>query len=476
MAGERLMELLDELTSIVGASAVLTGQDCDAYAADWTGSYNARPMAVVKPATTAQVSAVLALANRTRTPVVTRSGNTGLVGGGFAPDRLVVSMERMNQIIEIRPESRVAIVQAGVVLSKIHDAVDGYDLVFPLFFGARGSAMIGGNLATNAGGSNVLRYGNTRAQCLGIEVVLADGRIMNLMSTLNKDNSGYDLKNLFIGSEGTLGIITAAVLKLHPKPGAYATAMVAASSIESALTLLNRLQRETGGAVEAFEFMPRNYLTQLKKVLPHLKPPLGYDQDVTILVEVGALSARESTVTDDGTVPITDLLESVLMEMIKDGLASDAVIARSGQQRLDMWKIRESAAEIGVGRSHIIESDVALPLDKVAEFLETATERLTALDPKADTMTVCHLGDGNVHFTIWPQVTDPQLHDQIREMVEDVTEKLDGSFSAEHGIGLSKLNSMARRKDSVALAVMKDIKSTLDPNNIMNPGKVLPGD
>ena len=223
----------------------------------------------------------------------------------------MLSLDRLNNIREIRPESRVAVVDAGVIQSKLHDAAGEHGLIFPLIFGARGSAMIGGNLSTNAGGSNVLRYGNTRAQCLGIEVVLPDGRIMDLMSELHKDNTGYDLKDLFIGAEGTLGIITAAVLKLAPKPRAYATAMVAATSLSGALTMLNQLQEETSGQVEAFEFMPRTYMQRLKQKRPDLVAPLGYDQDFTILLEIGATAPRDVEVRDDGTIPAVDLLETI---------------------------------------------------------------------------------------------------------------------------------------------------------------------
>lgn len=468
------MTLIDQLTEIVGSAYILTGKDTQPYGDDWMGKYKGRPRAVVRPKNTKQVSAILKLANDTKTPVVPIAGNTGLVGGTFAPDAVMLSLNRMNAIREIRPDAHIAIAEAGVILSKLHDAADAHDLIFPLYFGARGSAMIGGNLSTNAGGSNVLRYGSTRALCLGLEVVLPDGRIMNLMNELHKDNAGYDLKDLFIGAEGTLGIITAAVLKLLPKPRAYATAMVAATSLPNALILLNQLQEATGGMVQAFEYMPRTYLSRMKVALPDLKPPLGYDQDTTILVELGATAPRDAMQRDDGTIPVVDLLETTLADLIENGLATDAVVARSEAQRKNMWKMRESAAEITLGRTPVVDSDVAVPLDKVADFLEQALEGLKSLDPGADTITVCHLGDGNLHFTVWPTTDDTVLHDNIREMIEDVTQHLAGSFSAEHGIGLSKLNSMKRRKDPVALSLMHAIKSTIDPNNIMNPGKVLP--
>ena len=469
-----MTDLVEKLRSICGPTHVLTGKDTVRYGTDWMGKYAAQPLAVVRPANTAEVAAVMRLADETRTPVVPIAGNTGLVGGTYADGVLMLSVERLNKVREIRADARIAIVETGVVLSKLHDAADEHGLAFPLFFGARGSAMIGGNLSTNAGGSNVLRYGNTRALCLGLEVVLPDGEVMNLMSELHKDNSGYDLKDLFIGAEGTLGIITAAVMKLVPKPRAFATAMVAARSLPDALVLLNRLQAATGGMVEGFEFMPRSYMAGLKRARPDLTPPLGYDHDVTILVELGATAPRDVEPGEDGALPVTRLLEETLAKLIEDGLAHDAAIAQSDTQRQAMWTIRESAAEIMQGKKPMLDTDVCVPLDRVADFMDRALHRLRVLDPEADTITVCHLGDGNLHFSIWPSSQDPDSHDAIREMVEDVTLELGGSFSAEHGIGLSKLPSMERRKDKVALAVMRRIKQALDPNGIMNPGKVIP--
>ena len=466
--------MLSKLREIVGDKHVITGPEAERYGADATGKYDAAPLAVVRPADSAEVSKILTLANATKTPVVPISGNTGIVGGSYAPNGIMVSLERLNTIREIRPDSRIAIVEAGVILSKLHEAADAHDMVFPLTFGARGSAMIGGNLATNAGGSNVVRYGSTRALCLGIEVVLPDGRIMDLMSELHKDNSGYALKDLYIGSEGTLGLITAAVVKLFPKPKAYATAMLAAKSVPDTLTILNRLQEASGGIIEAFEYMPKTYMKRLAKIRPDLAPPLGTDHETTIFLELGATAPRDSTPRQDGSLPLVDLLENTLAELIEQGLILDATLARSESQRAHMWAMREAAAEIVFSRKPLVDTDLSVPLDKVNDFLDMAHERLADLDQDAETLTVSHLGDGNLHFNVWPTSDDPQLMDQIREMVEDVTVELRGSFSAEHGIGLSKISSMQRRKDPIALDVMHSLKAALDPNNIMNPGKVLP--
>ncbi len=387
---------------------------------------------------------------------------------------LILSLERLNRIREIRPEARLAVVEAGVILTSLHDAADALGLNFPLWFGARGSAMIGGVLSTNAGGSNVLRFGSTRALCLGLEVVLADGRVLNLMSQLHKDNSGYDLKDLFIGAEGTLGIITAAVMKLVPSTRAHATATLAVRSLPDALTLLNRLQEATGGLVEAFEYMPRTYMDRMAELRPDLGQPFASIHDTTILVELGATAARDAEPAADGSQPLVTLLETTLAQMMEDGMVLDAVIAQTEAQRRLMWTRRESAAELMQGIHPSLDTDVAVPLNAVDSFMTQALARVAALDPGARSLTVAHLGDGNLHFTVYPTRDDEGLSDAIMAAVEDVVEELGGSFSAEHGVGLSKRASMARRKDPVALDVMRAIKTALDPAGLLNPGKILP--
>jgi FAD/FMN-containing dehydrogenase len=468
------MGLIAELTERFGAGQVLTGAYTARFAGDWTGKYTAAPLAVVRPGSTAEVAETLRLAARHGVPVVPVGGGTGLVGGSMTTGGLMISLERMNRIRELRPEARLAVVEAGVVLSRLHDAADAAGLNFPLWFGARGSAMIGGVLSTNAGGSNVLRYGSTRALCLGLEVVLADGRVLNLMSELHKDNSGYDLKSLFIGAEGTLGIITAAVMKLVPKARAHATATLAARSLPDALILLNRLQESTGGLVDAFEFMPRSYMDRLSVVRPDLGQPFGAVHDVTILVELGSTSARDCVPGPDGSLPLVTLLEDTLAAMMEDGVVLDAVFATTEAQRRTMWARREAAAELTQGWLPSIDTDVAVPLTAVDAFMRQALARLRDIDPDAQTLTVAHLGDGNLHFTIFPTDDDPALGDAILTAVEDVVQDLGGSFSAEHGVGLSKRASMARRKDPVALDVMRSLKVLLDPGNLLNPGKILP--
>ncbi len=468
------MSLFDALTAAFGAAHVLPGSAAGPKARDMTGKLGWTPLAVVRPADTAGVAECVRLCAAAGVPVVPVSGNTGLSGGTWAEGAVMLSLERLNRIRELRPAARVAVVEAGVILSRLHEAAEAQGLYFPLWFGARGSAMVGGALSTNAGGSNVLRYGNTRSLCLGLEVVLADGRVMNLMGALHKDNAGLDLKNLFIGAEGTLGIITAAVLKLVPKPAAHATAMVAVPGLPAALDLLNRLQSATGGAVEAFEYMPRSYMDRYAVCHPDAREPFAERHAVTLLVEVGATAPRDAAPGPDGSPPVVGLLEETLAAMMDEGLVADALVARSEAQRMEMWARREAAAAITLSRHPLVDNDVAVPLDRVDDFVQRMAERLPHLDPGAEDITVAHLGDGNLHYTVWPSSADPALHDRIREGVEDVVAELGGSFSAEHGVGLSKLPTMARRKDPVELDVMRAIKAALDPHGLFNPGKVIP--
>lgn len=468
------MELLDRLRTILDAKFILTDAAAAPWSRDWMDVYHWTPLAVVRPATTLEVSEIAKACYDADVTMVPVGGHTGLTGATHAQDAVMISLDRMNAIREVKPSAQIAIVEAGAVLQNIHDAADNHDLVFPLFFGARGSAMIGGNLSTNAGGSNVLKYGNTRELCLGLEVVLPDGQIMNLMSELRKDNTGLNLKHLFIGAEGTLGIITAAVLKLHPKPLAYATAMVGLRELRDALPLLNRLQNETGGGVEAFEFMPRRYIERHMAAIEGARDPFDAPHEVTILVEVGTTRVSDLQPDENGTPKVQAILESALMDMISADTAQDAVIAQNEAQRREMWARREAAAEITIGRKGSVDTDVSVPLDDVPTFLEEVSKRVTAIDEQVEEFYIAHLGDGNLHYTLYPSDASGALKEPLTEAIEDVVLSLNGSFSAEHGIGLSKRNSMARRKDPVALDAMRAVKLALDPKNLMNPGKVYP--
>lgn len=468
------MELLDQIRADLGAKYVVTGTDAEAWTRDWMNVYHWQPLAVVRPASTEQVQAIARACSAAGVAMVPVGGNTGLTGATKAQDAVMISLDRMNAIREIKPNAQVAIVESGAILDSIHQAVDVHNLVFPLFFGARGSAMIGGNLSTNAGGSNVLRYGNTRDLCLGLEVVLADGRVMNLMSELRKDNTGLNLKHMFIGAEGTLGIITAAVVRLYHKPLAYVTAMVGLRALEDSLPLLNRLQNETGGGVEAFEYMPRHYIERHMDKIESALEPFDDVHEVNILVEVATTRASDLEQDWSGTPKLQAILETALMDMIEAGSAQDVVIAQNEAQRRVMWERRESAAEITVGVPGSIDTDVAVPLDDVPAFLQQVSARVQEIDPDGQEFYISHLGDGNLHYTFYPSDTSGVFKEPITEAIEDVVLALNGSFSAEHGIGLSKRNSMARRKDPVALEMMRAIKSAFDPANLMNPGKVYP--
>lgn len=458
--------LLAGLRDLLGPAHVLTGDEAVAagFGRDWTGHYAWRPLALVRPASRDEVAGVLRACAAAKVAVVPVGGHTGLNGGTVAEGAVMLSLARMNRIREINPAARTLVAEAGVILETLHRAAEEHDLVFPLTFGAKGSAMVGGFLSTNAGGSNVIRYGSARALCLGLEVVLADGRVMDLMTGLRKDNTGFDLRDLMIGAEGTLGVITAAVLRLAPRPRAYATALLGLADLGAALDLLNSVQGATGGAIEAFEFMPARYMARLERAKPELACPFPA-QPVNILIETA------TTIPDEDPAA---RLEAALTEAMERGVIAEAVIASSEAQRRKLWAMREAAAEITFTTANIVDCDVALPLDRLADFLAAMTGRLAARDPDAEELSIAHLGDGNIHYTAYPSRDAEDLRAAIRADVAELAVSLGGSFSAEHGVGVSKRKTMAALKDPVALATMQAIKSALDPEGLFNPGKVLP--
>ncbi|MBV7377526.1 FAD-binding oxidoreductase [Maritimibacter dapengensis] len=456
------MAFEDDAAALIGAAHVLTGADMAAYATDSTGTYVSDPLCVLRPGTTDEVSALLRLANDSATPVVPVSGNTGVSGGTFAAGAAMLSLERLNRIRDIRDAARIAVVEAGVIVETLQNAAAERGLLFPVSFGAQGSARIGGILSTNAGGSNVLRYGNTRAQVLGVEVVLADGRVMDLMTDLHKDNSGYDLRDLVIGAEGTLGIITAAVVKLVPAPARHATAILALRDLPAALTLLGRLQAASAGAVEAFEYMPRSYVTRHLEIAEGARAPFDASYDVNVLVELG------------GPAELAETFETELESAFESGEILDAVIAQSEAQRREMWTRREAAAEVAFSKAPVVATDIALPLDRVDSFFPAVRTALAEIDADFEDTSVAHLGDGNIHYVVYPTRDEPGLKDRLMQTVEKIATDMGGTFSAEHGVGLSKRPAMTRHKDPVALEVMRAIKVALDPKGILNPGKVIP--
>ena len=476
--------MLDALQTLDGLdeAALLRAPEDDIarYITDWTGMFESQAEAVLRPSSTAEVSAIMRWAHEHKVPVVPMGGNTGLCGGATTSGMdkaIILSLERMKQIRHFDAAAMTMEVEAGCILEELHKQAEEADLFFPLYFGARGNCMIGGNLSTNAGGSNVLRYGNTRDLCLGLEVVLPDGRILNLLSGLRKNNTGYDLKNLFIGAEGTLGIITAASLKMVPMPKARATAFLALNSISDALAVLNRMQRATGGAVEAFELMPDILMRQYAEKLPHLKQPFENPPRFSVLMEIATPEEARAAIGSDGKSVITAELEDLLGAALEEGQIFDAVVAQNEQQRYDMWHLRESAALVMIIPQGVT-LDVALPLSGIEAFLEDCVTKLEPVVPGVRLSPLSHLGDGNLHLNVLAAddeaFPDETLRAQIIHIVDDLVVAHKGSFSAEHGIGLAKKKEMSRLKDPVALAVMRAIKSVLDPHHIMNPGKVVP--
>lgn len=474
-------DVISAMKAIVGASNVLTAaNDVAGYLTDWTGQFRSTALAVVRPETTNQVSALVRLCNAHQIAVVPQGGQTGLCGGGVPVDghmSIVVSLTRMNAVRSLDTNGRIVIAEAGVVLETLHQTAIGHGLVFPLTFGAKGSCTIGGNLSTNAGGSNVVRYGNTRELCLGIEAVMPDGSIINALTGLRKDNTGYDLKDLLIGAEGTLGIITAAALKLHPAPIARSTAFLSVDKLESALVVLNRLQDYTGGGVEAFEYMPKAAVDVICKVFPTIRRPIDGHVATGILVEVASSRPQDAEQLPDGSIRLEAEITALLGDLMEEGLVLDAMLAQSEQQRADLWKMREAILEAITEAGPAYHLDISLPLARISLFVDEMDAEMDRLGFQP--LTVGHLGDGNLHYALaaksgldWPDLP----LEAAKEKVFRKLGELGGSFSAEHGIGQSKLAVMAKLKEPSQLAVMRAVKRALDQNNIMNPGKLLPAE
>ena len=440
------------------------------YTTEPRGLFQGRAGAVIAPETTEQVAAVIRAAGDARVPVVPFGGGTGLVGGQVAeggPAPLVLSLERMRRIRQVDPVGDTITAEAGVILQDLQDAAAGADRLFPLSLASQGSCQIGGNLATNAGGVNVLRYGNARALCLGLEAVLPDGSIWHGLSGLRKDNTGYDLRDLLIGSEGTLGVITAATLRLFPRPRAQGTALLVVPSPEAALDLLAMARRLFGETVSAFELINGTGLEFLAETLPEIRQPFADPPQWSVLIDVGL-----STPGD----PV-EMLTALFAEAHEAGLTGDGLIAQSEAQRAAFWQVRETIPEANKRVGSIASHDISLPIAEIPGFIETATDRLRRL---GGLRINCfgHLGDGNLHFNVFPhkgktRADSPVAAARIRRLVHDTVAELGGSFSAEHGVGRLKAGDLARYGDPARLAAMRAIKAALDPAGIMNPGAVL---
>ncbi|NBB82980.1 MAG: FAD-binding protein [Alphaproteobacteria bacterium] len=462
---------LDRIKQAVGPKGWTDDPDgLDPFNREWRGRYRGAARFAVMPATTEEVSAVLGIAYAAGIPVVPQGGNTGLVGGAVTgASEIVLSTRRLDRIRAIDPANATITVEAGVVLQAIQDAAAEHDRLFPLSLGAEGTCQIGGNLATNAGGTGVLRYGNTRDLVLGLEVVLPDGRIWHGLTGLRKDNTGYDLKHLFVGAEGTLGVITAAVLKLFPKPRQWQTAFCAVPDPQAAVDLLARMRDGSGDMVTTFELIARTPLAFAVAHVDGATDPLAEPSPWYVLVEL------TSSVAD---APLRDQLETVLGAAFEDGLVTDAAIAESGQQRDALWFIREAIVEAQAFEGGSIKHDISVPVSAVPAFLDRALAKVEEIVPGARPCPFGHVGDGNLHFNIsQPAGADRDAFlaewDRVAEAVHDIAVDLGGSISAEHGIGLLKRAELARRKDPVALDLMRAVKQAVDPKGLMNPGKVV---
>jgi FAD/FMN-containing dehydrogenase len=425
---------------------------------------------VVAPADVTQVSAAIRAAAAARVGVVPYGGGTGLVGGQVMPDGplpMILSLERMTAIRAVYPDENVLVAEAGAILSDVHDAAAAQDRLFPLTIAAKGSARIGGNLATNAGGVNVLRYGNARDLCLGIEAVLPDGAVLNGLTRLRKDNTGYDLRNLLIGSEGTLGVITAAALKLVPRPAATGTALLVVESPGAALALLAMARAQLGEGVSAFELIHGQGLDFLREALPDIRRPFDPAPEWMVLIELGLSRGQNPDAA----------LETLFAEGLERGLVSDGTVAQSEGQRTALWEVREQIPEANRRIGAISSHDISLPLSEIGSFVTRAGAMLAAM---GDFRINCfgHLGDGNLHYNVFPAAgrkrTDyPGMADRVQTAVHDMVMSMGGSFSAEHGLGRLKSGELARYGDPARLAAMRAIKTALDPLGIMNPGAVL---
>ena len=458
------MSLQKQLGDIVGAANVLIrDEDTRAYFTDWRRQYSASAEAVVRPASTAEVAEVVGLCASEGVALVPQGGNTGLCGGSVPTGRgreIVLSLSRMRRIRELDALNDTITVEAGCVLADVQRAAAEADRLFPVSLAAEGSCQIGGNLSTNAGGVNVLRYGRARDQVLGLEVVLPDGRVWNGLRGLRKDNTGYDLKQLFLGAEGTLGIITAAVLRLHPKPSATATAWLAIPEPRVAVQLLARLHERLGERVSAFELISDNCLNAVLGHVPQSRSPLATRHPWYVLVEIA----------DSGTQALLgERVERALAECAEDGLLADAVLAQTGEQAAALWRIRESIPEAQFTN---VKHDISVAVSRTPEFIALATERLRRRFPQAEISAFGHVGDGNIHFNVGPPALVAERA-AVNRVVYEVVAELHGSISAEHGLGQLKREEIRAHKDALELELMRRIKQALDPRALMNPGKVL---
>jgi FAD/FMN-containing dehydrogenase len=463
-------ETLAKFAAIVGEKyAIRDPGEQQPYLIEWRRLYTGRTPLILRPGSTEEVSRILALAQETGTAIVPQGGNTGLTGAQIPFEHeVVVSLGRMNRIRSRDARGNSMVVEAGVTLAAAQKAAEEIGRLFPLSIGSEGTCQIGGNLATNAGGLQVLAYGNARAQVLGLEVVLADGRVWDGLRALRKDNTGYDLRDLFIGSEGTLGIITAAVLRLLPRPKGRATAFVGFAAMEQAAGFFDMALEMSAGELTAFELMPRLGLDFVLRHAPGARDPLASTYPWYALIEIA--SQRE-----DGAGPAA---EAVLTRGVEEGLIADAALAASLAQSRDFWRIRETMSEVQLHEGGSIKSDVSVPVAHLPEFLRRATDAVLALMPDCRPLPFGHYGDGNIHFNVsQPIGVDKAAFldrwGDITEVINAIVLEFGGSISAEHGIGRMKRDLLPLVKSPVEMDMMRAIKQALDPKGILNPGKLL---
>ncbi len=467
---------LAKAADLLGAKGLSTAPDDLAqWVTDWRGRYTGRALALASPASTQEVAALMRLCADARVPIVPQGGNSGMAGGATPDDSgtaIILSLRRMNAIRSIDAAAGQAVCDAGVILQTFHEAAEAEGMRFPLTLGGKGSATIGGLVSTNAGGTQVLRHGTMRAQVLGVEAVLADGQVFDGLTALKKDNRGFDLKQLLIGSEGTLGIVTAATLRLLPAPTARATAWAGLASITDARELLQRVERVMGDTLEGFEVVPAHCLDSVLALLPDARSPLSDRHEWNALIECVATSG-------DDTV-LRERLEAALADAIEDELIADAVIAANERQADDLWTLRDSisAAERALGPA--MQHDISVPVDKMPEFILAASPVIESEYPGTTAAAFGHLGDGNVHFHVLaPKGAVPGAWEEgegkaISARVYDLVTQWGGSISAEHGIGQMKVSELDRLSDPAALSMMRAVKDALDPQGLLNPGKLVP--
>ena len=466
------LAILDELRAIVGAEHVLFEGDLSAWLNDWRGRWRGRALAVVRPASSDEVAALVRACARHGVSIVPQGGNTGLVGGGVPDDsgtQVLLSLTRMNRVRSMDGANMTMTVEAGCVLQSLQEAARAAGFLFPLSLAAQGSCTIGGNLATNAGGTQVLRFGNARELCLGLEVVTADGEIWHGLSGLRKDNTGYDLRDLFIGSEGTLGVITAATMKLSPLPAASTTAFAACASVDDCVALLGLARQHLGPALTGFEMMGRFALELVARHFAALPRPLP-EATWTVLLEQSAT---------DNEAAARARFEALLAEALDAAVISDAVVAESIAQSAALWHVRESIPLAQSLEGSNIKHDISLPVSAIAGFVRDTDAALRQHISGVQLVNFGHLGDGNLHYNVQapPGVDGEQFlaeqEPSVNEIVYDAVCALGGSISAEHGVGVLKREELVQRKSPVALEMMRKIKRALDPMNRMNPGRVL---